>query len=78
MTDGKIMCNRASDPSVIEAAKKKYEEFKRASKSSSSTREAWGSGLQRSREEEAGASPGCFIHQQQHNFVCHDCQHECV
>jgi hypothetical protein len=29
MTDGKITCPRASDPAVVETAKKKYEEFRR-------------------------------------------------
>jgi hypothetical protein len=29
MTDGKVTCPRASDPAVVESAKKKYEDFKR-------------------------------------------------
>lgn len=33
MTDGRITCPRASDPAVVETAKKKYEEFKRSKSS---------------------------------------------
>ena len=53
MTAGKVTCPRGSEPSVIAAAKQKYEEYKRNSKSPVGTRRRGKRGNQDSRDSAA-------------------------